>query len=241
MESMDWSQILERYRHLSRGFQNKIQTIQKKVAKLDKGAEVDVISKDLEDLDSLFQEIDTWIYMSSLEDTDEVTRNHVPGDMSLKSKITRGKAKIKKAADYKNVKIDVEDVEDAHITTYLSFFEQLLSLLLGNALKYSAKSGDISVSSAKRDDVVSLSIYSYGPIVEFDEVDKLTEKGFRARAAIASNMAGDGFGLYNAKRVCDMLRIKMTVKSEHAKATEINNVRYAQFVVRLLVPYNIYM
>lgn len=241
-DSVEWAQILERYRHLSRDFQQKFQLIQSKVSPEKYGVGDSVIKAlrvDLEDLDEIFQDFNSWLYISLLEDLEEAKRTSAVGLLELHSKIKRVKHKMQKRLENKRLKVEVDVDKVLTISTYVTFFEQLLNLVLQNALKYSPVGSSIQISTTNKHDHVVLEMSSFGPAVDAVELDQLGTKGFRAAAAIKTNIPGEGFGLYNCKRICSVLNIKMRMTSNYASRYTVSGVEFCTFSIFFEIPYTL--
>src|SRR5690606_4390292 len=113
-------------------------------------------------------------------------------------------------------KIEADYDKLVAVSTYITFFEQLLNLIFQNSLKYSPAGSTINDTTSNKNDSILLEISSSGPVVESTEIKSLTTKGFRADAAISSNIPGEGYGLYNCKRIAELLNIGMSFKSDSA-------------------------
>lgn len=236
---VEWAQIFERYRHLSRDFQQKFQSIQNKLSieKYGPGdSTIKNVREELEQLDEIFQDFNSWIYISLLEDFEEAKKNNAVGLLDISSKIKRLKIKMQKKLNAKRMKIETDFATTLAVSTYITFFEQLLNLILENSLKYSPVDSSIYISTVNESDFVVLEISSTGPVVESSEIRNLVGKGFRADAAIASNLPGEGYGLYNCKRIAELLNIKMSFKSNSTNRFTVNKIAYCDFIVYLKIP-----
>ncbi|WP_122255183.1 ATP-binding protein [Pseudomonas syringae] len=236
---VEWAQIFERYRHLSRDFQQKFQSIQGKlsVEKYGPGDQtIKNVRGELEELDEVFQDFNSWLYISLLEDLEEAKKNNAVGLLEIPSKIKRIKMKMKNKFEVKRIKIETDFDKLLAVSSYITFFEQLLNLIFQNSLKYSPIGSTINVSTSNKNDSIILEISSSGPVVESKEIKNLATKGFRAGAAISSNIPGEGYGLYNCKRIADLLKIEMLFKSDSASKYTLNGIGYCDFMVCLKIP-----
>ena len=241
--SVEWAQIFERYRHLSRDFQAKFQIIQSKlsVEKYGTGdSTIKSVRAELDQLDEIFQDFNSWIYISLLEDLTEARKNNAVGLLEIESKVKRLKHKMESKLQAKRLKIDVDMDKNINISTYITFFEQMLNLIFQNSLKYTPTGSTIHVSTTNKSDHIILEISSPGPLVEIEEIKHLTDKGFRAAAAMSTIIPGEGFGLYNCKRIADILNVEITLSSKTSNKYTLNNVEYCNFTVRLKIPYEIH-
>jgi len=236
---VEWAQIFERYRHLSRDFQQKFQSIQGRLSVEKYGAGDQAIKNvrgELEELDEIFQDFNSWLYISLLEDLNEAKKNNAVGLLEIPSKIKRIKMKMKNKFEVKRIKVETDFDTLLAVSTYITFFEQLLNLIFQNSLKYSPVSSIINVSTINKNDSIILEISSSGPVVESTEIKSLATKGFRASAAISSNVPGEGYGLYNCKRIANLLNIEINFKSDSVSKYNVNGIAYCDFIVNLKIP-----
>lgn len=236
---VEWAQIFERYRHLSRDFQAKFQIIQGRLSPEKYGpgdATVKSVRTDLEELDEIFQDFNSWIYLSLLEDLNEARKNNAVGLVEIASKIKRARHKMTTKLQVKRLKIEINVDSNIMVRTYITFFEQLLNLILQNSLKYAPAGSTIQVSSTSKSDHVVLEISSPGPAAEPAEIQHLTTKGFRSHAATLTNIPGEGYGLYNCQRISDLLGIALHIKSRTSSKYMVGNVDHCDFSVTLKIP-----
>lgn len=77
-------------------------------------------------------------------------------------------------------------------------------VLIDNATKYAPKGSSITVNLDPK--ARTASVESMGPRVETDESCLIFDRGFRGRNAKQLPIAGQGIGLYIAKKICDAHR-----------------------------------
>lgn len=232
-------QLLERFRALSRNLQNSIQTIEKLLndntgtIPLDLKAKCDAQIKIARDS---WQEYSEWVLISTLDDLSVARANCAPGLVNIKSKLQRAKARYNTTYSAKRLVVDIKQCHDATFSTYIQYFEQCIDLLLENAIKYSPRNGIVEVSSRSINDSIEIEISSIGPIVETDEIQNLGSKEFRSKAAKLLNVPGQGFGLYNVKRLCGLLESSVRFYPKQIPKTTIDNTDYGPFSVVIKFP-----
>jgi len=92
--------------------------------------------------------------------------------------------------------------------------EQVLSNLVGNAIKYSPDGGPITLSVRTAGEYVELSVEDQGIGIPIKEQARLTERFYRAENAVESNTQGLGLGLYLVHSLVTLHGGRMTIKSE---------------------------
>jgi signal transduction histidine kinase len=88
-------------------------------------------------------------------------------------------------------------------------------VILENAVKYSPQNQTIEIIFESFSGRQQVTVKSYGPDVEDDELPRLFEKGFRG--ALTKTMPGEGLGLFLAKRVCDFHGISIFAEVRNRK------------------------
>jgi PAS domain S-box-containing protein len=81
--------------------------------------------------------------------------------------------------------------------------EQVISNLIGNAIKYSPKGGAIRVTGRVQPDQVSVSVADEGIGIPPEEQARIFERFYRVDDALSRRTAGSGLGLYLAKAVVE--------------------------------------
>lgn len=79
--------------------------------------------------------------------------------------------------------------------------DQVITNLIGNAIKYSPKGGTITLSGSKTDDQVTISITDQGMGIPPEHLDKIFDKFHRVENSDARQQEGAGIGLYLVKHL----------------------------------------
>jgi signal transduction histidine kinase len=95
--------------------------------------------------------------------------------------------------------------------------QQVLSNLLGNAVRFTPHGGEIVLSATRADDMLRISVRDTGPGVAPDDVPRLFERYFQAPRLLR---AGSGLGLYIAKGIVEAHGGEIGVESEVGKGAE---------------------
>jgi signal transduction histidine kinase len=238
---IDSGQLLERFRLLSREIQNGLQTAQKQIDSLKKSRSVssdaDKVSSTLADMSEAWLDFSGWVLISTLDDLNEARANSAPGRVDLQSKLNRSKIRRKNDTARNGVSVDVTGCESIVIETYIPYFEQMLDLIFGNAIKYSSKGGAIEVAcSRSKLGGATISIRSIGPVVQKHEVSSLGGLGFRCEHAKKLPVTGQGYGLFNAKRLASLIGAEIDFRTDVRVLYEIGGVSFANFSVLISLP-----
>lgn len=244
MSHIETSVLMERYRSVSRIIQNDIQICSKTVNNIllrekPESNQIPDIKRVMEHLDNMndaWSSFSSWMLVVTLDDLDEARINCTHGLIDVKSKITRSNKKIHRELSQKNIKINIEKNTDIVIPTYIPYFEQLLDLIIGNAVKYSNKGGEINIRYHRNKSNVSIIISSLGPMVEKFEVPFLCNDGYRGDKAKKTNELGYGKGLFIANKICNLIYAKLNFFTNSNSSFQIGNVPYSNFEVELILP-----
>jgi len=238
---VDSGQMMERFRHLSRDIQIGLQTSLKHLetlkTKLDDSADLKKIDNALGQIKDAWDSYYGWVLLSSLDNEEEASANCAPGYIDLKSKVMRAKNQRQNSLTQKGLKVDLNDVQNSiQIQTYIPYFEQLLDLILDNAIKYSVRGGTIEFSTISDGDSIKLMIHSIGPSLLKHEAERLGQKGFRSENAKRMEISGQGYGLYNVKRIADLIRAKVSFNPEMKILCHSDSIPQSNFTVKLTLP-----
>lgn len=108
-------------------------------------------------------------------------------------------------------------------------------MIIDNAIKYSPKGETINVNVTDSWDKQYVSIISTGPYVDENEINKITDQGYRGNNAIKVTDDGMGIGLYTAARICELNNIKLNIVSVPTIKNTINGIPYSEFSVDLCI------
>lgn len=111
-------------------------------------------------------------------------------------------------------------------------FDFLPYVILENAIKYSPKNQEITVTFTEFKNETEVIVSSLGPVVTKDELKHIFNKGYRGSNAAKANATGGGFGLYFARLICDLNEIEIKAYSGDRKLT-MNSVDYSDFEITL--------
>jgi PAS domain S-box-containing protein len=95
--------------------------------------------------------------------------------------------------------------------------QQVLSNLLGNAVRFTPHGGEIVLSATRAEDMLRISVRDSGPGVSPDDIPRLFERYFQAPRLLR---AGSGLGLYIAKGIVEAHGGEIGVESEVGKGAE---------------------
>lgn len=100
-------------------------------------------------------------------------------------------------------------------------FQQVLTILLDNAVKYSGASKEISISTSKRDKLFILQISDKGIGIPDEEIDKVFDRFYRVDKARSRGQGGTGLGLAIAKKIVDYYQGSIQLDSRIGEGTTV--------------------
>ena len=111
---------------------------------------------------------------------------------------------------------DIQSGIELNMNSYK--IQQLISILLDNAVKHSEKGGTVEIALKKDKDIV-LTVTNDGEGIPKGEEEKIFERFYRADASRNRNDNRYGLGLAIAKNICQLHNATITAKSENGKTT----------------------
>jgi PAS domain S-box-containing protein len=93
-------------------------------------------------------------------------------------------------------------------------FEQALTNLIGNAVKFTPNGGNIRVEVRRSDDTVEVVVADTGTGIDPADIDHIFGRFYRAKTAHDSTIKGSGLGLAIAKRMIEAQDGQLTATSE---------------------------
>lgn len=98
----------------------------------------------------------------------------------------------------------------------------VLNNLVSNAIKYSNNEGEISLLLLDHSEGIQFSIIDNGIGIASTDVVKVFQSFYRSDSSNHAAIKGTGLGLSIVKRLCDLLKIEITLESELQVGTIIN-------------------
>ena len=145
-----------------------------------------------QEVDRLAQIIERLLTMAARIEAGTVAR------ADLSDAVDRAVARWRDRAAKASSTLDARGVADAWAVADRDDVDQVLDVLIDNALTYAP--GPIEVSATADGDRVGLSVADHGPGIPVDEVSRVTERFYRGRGAPAG---GSGLGLAIARELAE--------------------------------------
>lgn len=111
--------------------------------------------------------------------------------------------KIEPIAQKKNIVIKKE-IQNGEILCDPQGLEQVMTILLDNAVKYSPENSVVQIMTAYPDSVVTITVVDQGPGIEANDLPHIFDRFYRAdKSRSKENVSGYGLGLSIAKKIVD--------------------------------------
>lgn len=145
-------------------------------------------------------------------------QNLVFEDINIADVIEEAYKKILPLAKEKNISINIE-VENQNITANKESLEQMMLIFLDNAVKYTPKSGKVNVASKTDKKHLVLEIADTGIGIAEKDLPHIFDRFYRADVSRSKEHGGFGLGLSLTKRIIEIHKGTVSVKSTPGKGT----------------------
>ncbi|EIA21295.1 two-component sensor histidine kinase [Listeria fleischmannii 1991] len=116
--------------------------------------------------------------------------------------------------------LDEKD-DNLHAMIQHNHLEQLLIIIMDNAVKYSDGAKEVNMMVFKEKDKINISIRDHGVGISADEIDKVFNRFYRVDKARSREKGGNGLGLAIAKQLVQGYLGTIHAESEEDKGTKI--------------------
>ncbi len=140
--------------------------------------------------------------MLTLSRMDEESMHIVYSDFDLSAAVNETAASFQAIAESKKKKYDLDIAEGIHLTGDKNAINQLTSLLLDNAMKYSSENGFVHITLSKDKNIVLEVANSCDSIPE-GNLDRLFDRFYRADSSRSRETGGFGIGLSVARAIAE--------------------------------------
>ncbi len=170
----------------------------------------------IEDVDSLTMLTNTLLAQSKFQDYEPEKEFEV---FDLKTLVKKTTARFKEELKTKNITLST-NIPSLNIKASKSGLNELITILLDNAIKFNVEGGKIDISAEKTSDHVELRIADTGVGIEEKDLPRLFERFYKADLSRTKvDHDGFGLGLSIAKDITEAHKGTISVKSEKDKGT----------------------
>jgi signal transduction histidine kinase len=117
---------------------------------------------------------------------------------------------LKPLADERNVHLDAQVSDDVQVLCDRGRVLQILSNLIGNAVKFTSEGGSVTVTVSRQDKKARFAIVDTGPGIPDDELSQIWEPFWQAKSGVRHSV---GLGLFIAKALVETQGGRIWVES----------------------------
>jgi two-component system sensor histidine kinase SenX3 len=128
-------------------------------------------------------------------------------------------ARVRPLAERKNIRVEVEPIEDGALEGDRELMEYAIYNLLTNAVKYSPPDTQVTVSGKRQGSRVRIAVRDQGYGMDREELRHIFTKFYRTRRAEASGEKGTGIGLSIVREIVTQHGGSIEVESEPGKGS----------------------
>lgn len=159
---------------------------------------LDIIARQSERLNALFDDL---LKLSKIE-TEHERREIAPARQRISPVLERAAENHALAADRRNIVIDVNCPPGLEAAIDPPLFEEAVSNLIDNAVKYNRQGGHVSVSAVRKEGGgLTVEVADDGLGIERTHLPRLFERFYRTETARARERGGTGLGLAIVKHI----------------------------------------
>lgn len=111
------------------------------------------------------------------------------------------------------ITLDDDLLREVTLGIYRNHFEQLLIVILDNAVKYSTTRKEVHISISKTLNEFEIAVQDFGEGIPKEDLDKIFNRFYRVDKARARNKGGNGLGLSIAKQLVENYKGRIDAES----------------------------
>jgi signal transduction histidine kinase len=171
----------------------------------------------ISEVDRLNHMVDQLLLLARFENQKQNVKQE---SIYLNALILDNLTRFSEKSESKKLKIKTQFSEDYYLLSDNYLVSIIISNLISNAIKYSNPNGEIAIELGKTNDVVTFSITDYGVGIAKNDLDKIFNSFYRSDVSNHPEIKGTGLGLSIVKRLCDLLKLEITVESKLNQGTK---------------------
>lgn len=169
----------------------------------------ETIKSGIEEVDKMNNLINGFLKLSQINTKKYKVRKEI---FFLENVIDEIVLKNQKMLNQKKIKLSKE-LSDNKVKSDIFLLQELLSIFIENAIKFNKTSGEVIVKSYKKDGYDIISIEDTGIGIKEEHLSKIFDRFYKIDTS-RSQDEGYGIGLSLAREIEEILKCKITVKSE---------------------------
>ncbi|HAP4733752.1 TPA: HAMP domain-containing histidine kinase [Enterococcus faecalis] len=112
-----------------------------------------------------------------------------------------------------HITLDDDLPTEVELKIYRNHFEQLLIILLDNAIKYSTDRKEVHISISRTMNEFEIAVQDFGEGITEEDLEKIFDRFYRVDKARARNKGGNGLGLSIAKQLVENYKGRIDAES----------------------------
>ncbi len=128
-------------------------------------------------------------------------------------------ARIKVTAIEKSISIKIKQAESLNVAADPAILEMIFVNILSNAIKYSPNGSSITIAVERKANTIVCSIADQGIGIPEEKIHAVFERFYRVDTSRNSGTGGTGLGLSIEKKLADLQKITVSLKSEKNSGT----------------------
>ena len=149
-----------------------------------------------------------------LSKMDEANIKLIFAEFNLSEVVLKTTSSFESIAESQNKKLEMNICKGLKLNGDESSIQQLVSILVDNAMKYSNENGTIKVSLSETKKGANLKVYNTVDIIDKNDLNKFFDRFYRSDSSRSRETGGYGIGLSIAKSIVEAHHGKITVTGE---------------------------
>ncbi len=171
----------------------------------------------ISEVDRLNHMVDQLLLLARFENQKQNVKQET---IYLNALILDNLTRFSEKTENKKIKIVADFTEDFYVQSDNYLVSIIFSNLISNAIKYSNDNGKIELKLEKTLTDIIFTIADNGVGISEQDLNKIFNSFYRSDVTNHPDIKGTGLGLSIVKRLCDLLRIKISVESRINEKTK---------------------
>ena len=171
----------------------------------------------ISEVDRLNHMVDQLLLLARFENQKQNVKQET---IYLNALILDNLTRFSEKTENKKIKIVADFTEDFYVQSDNYLISIIFSNLISNAIKYSNDNGKIELKLEKTSTDLIFTIADNGVGISEQDLNKIFNSFYRSDVTNHPDIKGTGLGLSIVKRLCDLLKIKISVESKINEKTK---------------------
>jgi len=187
--------------------------------KMKKSEMIKVLEENLEDIEGLKSLSEQLLNLASYQENIEILNKVEVNLLLLADSVFE---ELNKIAKKKKIKLS-KDVENIELSLDKDKIKQLLTILLDNAIKYSKAKSEVKLKMSLEKDKLLIEVSDQGMGISDEDLKHIFDRFYKSNQARTKDQTRSfGLGLAIAKKIADLYKTEIKVKSELTKGSSFS-------------------